>query len=130
MLPTCEASLLPVPAPGAGAAQARTRLGSALGQHPVAGRARGAPAGDARDHPPSARIGTAPAPGRAAGLGESDLIAAVAATGLDGEAIRNVRLLEQFVLFEVPSGEAVRVAGSVDCTDVRGHTLRLELAKG
>ena len=40
--------------------------------------------------------------GRAAGLAEADLIAAVAATGLDGEAIRNVRLLERFMLFEVP----------------------------
>jgi ATP-dependent RNA helicase DeaD len=68
--------------------------------------------------------------GRAAGLAESDLIGAVAAIGLDGEAIRNVRLLERFVLFEVPSEEAARVADSVDGTDVRGHTLRLELAKG
>jgi ATP-dependent RNA helicase DeaD len=68
--------------------------------------------------------------GRAAGLVESDLISAVAATGLDGEAIRNVRLLERFVLFEVPSEEAARVADSVDGTEVRGHTLRLELAKG
>jgi ATP-dependent RNA helicase DeaD len=68
--------------------------------------------------------------GRAAGLAESDLIAAVARTGLDGEAIRNVRLLEQFMLFEVPADQAARVADSVDGTDVRGHTLRLELAKG
>jgi ATP-dependent RNA helicase DeaD len=68
--------------------------------------------------------------GRAAGLAESDLIAAVAATGLDGEAIRNVQLLEQFMLFEVPAEQATRVADSVDGTDVRGHTLRLELAKG
>ena len=68
--------------------------------------------------------------GRAAGLAESDLIGAVAATGLDGEAIRNVRVLERFALFEVPSDEAARVADSVDGTDVRGHTLRLELAKG
>jgi ATP-dependent RNA helicase DeaD len=68
--------------------------------------------------------------GRAAGLAEADLIAAVAATGLDGEAIRNVRLLERFVLFEVPADQATRVADSVDGTDVRGHTLRLELAKG
>jgi ATP-dependent RNA helicase DeaD len=68
--------------------------------------------------------------GRAAGLAESDLISAVAATGLDGEAIRNVRLLEQFMLFEVPADQAARVADSVDGTDVRGHTLRLELAKG
>ena len=59
---------------------------------------------------------------------EADLIAAVHATGLDGEAIRNVRLLENFVLFEVPAEQAERVTGSVDGTDVRGHTLRLELA--
>src|SRR5215213_8539714 len=68
--------------------------------------------------------------GRAAGLAEADLISAVASTGLDGEAIRNVRLLERFMLFEVPAEQAARVARSVDCTDVRGHTLRLELAKG
>jgi len=68
--------------------------------------------------------------GRAAGLAESDLISAVAATGLDGEAIRNVRLLERFMLFEVPAAEAARVADSVDGTDVRGYTMRLELAKG
>jgi ATP-dependent RNA helicase DeaD len=68
--------------------------------------------------------------GRAAGLVESDLIGAVAATGLDGEAIRNVRLLERFVLFEVPTDHAARVADSIDGTDVRGHKLRLELAKG
>ena len=52
----------------------------------------------------------------------------MAATGLDGEAIRNVRLLEHFLLFEVPAEQAERVTGSVDGTDVRGHTLRLELA--
>jgi ATP-dependent RNA helicase DeaD len=68
--------------------------------------------------------------GRAAGLAEADLISAVTATGLDGEAIRNVRLLERFALFEVPADQAARVADTVDGTDVRGHTLRLELAKG
>ena len=68
--------------------------------------------------------------GRAAGLAEADLISAVTATGLDGEAVRNVRMLERFALLEVPAADAVRVAGAVDGTDVRGHTLRLELAKG
>jgi ATP-dependent RNA helicase DeaD len=68
--------------------------------------------------------------GRAAGLAEADLIHAVAAeTGLDGEAIRNVRLLERFALLEVPAQEAERVAGAVDGTSVRGHTLRLETAR-
>ena len=68
--------------------------------------------------------------GRAAGLAEADIIHAVAAgAGLDGEAIRNVRLLERFALLEVPADEAQRVAGAVDGTDVRGHTLRLEPAR-
>jgi ATP-dependent RNA helicase DeaD len=68
--------------------------------------------------------------GRAAGLAEADIIHAVAAGGgLDGEAIRNVRLLERFALLEVPAKDAVRVADAVDGTDVRGHTLRLEPAR-
>jgi ATP-dependent RNA helicase DeaD len=68
--------------------------------------------------------------GRAAGLAEADIIHAVAAgAGLDGEAIRNVRLLERFALLEVPADDAERVAGAVDGTDVRGHILRLEPAR-
>src|SRR5215208_539529 len=68
--------------------------------------------------------------GRAAGLAEADIIHAVAAgAGLDGEATRNVRMLVRFALLEVPAGEAERVAGAVDGTDVRGHTLRLETAR-
>ena len=68
--------------------------------------------------------------GRAAGLAEADLIHAVTSqTGLDGEAVRNVRLLERFALLEVPAAEAARVAGAVDGTAVRGHTLRIERAR-
>ena len=68
--------------------------------------------------------------GRAAGLAEADLIHAVAAgAGLDGEAIRNVRLLERFALLEVPAADAERVAGAVDGTEVRGHVLRVEPAR-
>jgi ATP-dependent RNA helicase DeaD len=68
--------------------------------------------------------------GRAAGLAEADIVHAVAAgAGLDGEAIRNVRVLERFALLEVPAQEAERVAGAVDGTDVRGHILRLETAR-
>ena len=68
--------------------------------------------------------------GRAAGLAEADLIHVVAVeAGLDGEAIRNVRMLERFALLEVPAGEAERVADAVDGTSVRGHTLRLEAAR-
>jgi ATP-dependent RNA helicase DeaD len=68
--------------------------------------------------------------GRAAGLAEADLIHAVTAqAGLDGEAVRNVRLLERFALLEVPADEADRVAGAVTGTAVRGHTLRVEPAR-
>src|SRR3954447_25388697 len=68
--------------------------------------------------------------GRAAGLAEADLIHAVTSqAGLDGEAVRNVRLLERFALLEVPAAEADRVAGAVSGTAVRGHTLRVEPAR-
>jgi len=68
--------------------------------------------------------------GRAAGLAEADLIHAVTSqAGLDGEAVRNVRLLERFALLEVPAGDAERVAGAVDGTAIRGHTLRIEPAR-
>jgi ATP-dependent RNA helicase DeaD len=52
--------------------------------------------------------------GRAAGLEPSDIIHAItAATGLDGEAVRNVRVLERFAFVEVPAGEAERVVSEV-----------------
>ncbi len=69
--------------------------------------------------------------GRAAGLEPSDIIHAItAATGLDGEAVRNVRVLERFALVEVPEREVHRVVELVDGSEVRGHRLRLEPAKG
>jgi ATP-dependent RNA helicase DeaD len=52
--------------------------------------------------------------GRAAGLEPSDIVQAItAATGLDGEAVRNVRVLERFAFVEVPAGEAERVVNEV-----------------
>jgi ATP-dependent RNA helicase DeaD len=67
--------------------------------------------------------------GRAAGLEPSDLIHAITgATGLDGEAVRNVRVLERFAFLEVPAGDAERVVERVSGTVVRGHELRLEPA--
>jgi ATP-dependent RNA helicase DeaD len=69
--------------------------------------------------------------GRAAGLEPSDIIHAItSATGLDGESVRNVRLLEQFAFVEVPEADAQRVVDLVTGTEVAGHKLRLELAKG
>jgi ATP-dependent RNA helicase DeaD len=64
--------------------------------------------------------------GRAAGLSEADLIAAVHGAGLDGEAIRRVRLLERFALLEVPGADAERVVAALDGTELNGHSLALE----
>jgi ATP-dependent RNA helicase DeaD len=64
--------------------------------------------------------------GRAAGLSEADLIAAVHSAGLDGEAIRHVRLLERFALLEVPGDEAERVVAALQGTQLNGHALALE----
>jgi ATP-dependent RNA helicase DeaD len=68
--------------------------------------------------------------GRAAGLEPSDIIHAItAATGLDGEAVQNVRVLERFAFVEVPAPEAERVVERVRGTQIRGHELLLEPAR-
>jgi ATP-dependent RNA helicase DeaD len=68
--------------------------------------------------------------GRAAGLEPSDIIHSItAATGLDGESVRNVRLLERFAFVEVPEREADRVVELVSGTEVRGRRLLLEAAR-
>jgi len=67
--------------------------------------------------------------GRAAGLEPADIVHAItAATGLDGAAVRNVRVLERFAFVEVPADEAQRVIEQVKGTEVRGHPLQLERA--
>jgi ATP-dependent RNA helicase DeaD len=66
--------------------------------------------------------------GRATGLEPSDLIHAItAATGLDGEAIRNVRVLERFAFVEMPASEAGRVIQCGDRLEVLGQPLRIDL---
>src|SRR3954462_7168610 len=62
--------------------------------------------------------------GRHEGVEAADLIAAITAGGLDGEAVRNVRILERFALVEVPADEASRVVESV--TEVHGRPVALE----
>jgi ATP-dependent RNA helicase DeaD len=69
--------------------------------------------------------------GRAAGLEVADLVGAVTAgAGLDGEAVRNVRLLDRFAFLEVPEADAERVVHAVSGRKVRGAELRVERAKG
>ena len=68
--------------------------------------------------------------GRAAGLSEADVVELVHRAGLDGNAIRNVRVLERFALLEVPEAEVDRVVEFVDGTEVGGLKLRIEPAAG
>ena len=64
--------------------------------------------------------------GRAAGLEPSDIIHAITvASGLDGEAVRNVRVLERFALVEVPEKDADRVVERVGASE----GLRIESAR-
>ena len=48
---------------------------------------------------------------------------------LDGEDVRNVRVLERFSFLEVPAARAGEVVDKVSGNEVRGVTLRLEVAK-
>jgi ATP-dependent RNA helicase DeaD len=71
--------------------------------------------------------------GRADGLEPKDVIRAITtATGLDGEAIRNLRMLDRFAFLDVPAAEAERVVEQVDGTTVgdTDHRLRLEPLRG
>ena len=68
--------------------------------------------------------------GRSAGLEVADLVTAVTrATGLDGEAVRNVRVLERFSFLEVPESDVPEVLERVNGTTVNGTTLTLETAR-
>ncbi len=82
------------------------------------------PAGDGGQ-----RVKLIVAAGHAHGLQPKDLIHAItAATGLDGESVHNVRMLDRFALLEVPAGEAPRVLEQVEGTEIEGHRLHLALA--
>ncbi len=48
---------------------------------------------------------------------------------LDGEDVRNVRVLERFSFVEVPADRAQEVVEKVTGNEVRGVALRLEVAK-
>jgi ATP-dependent RNA helicase DeaD len=65
--------------------------------------------------------------GRAAGLRVSDIVSAVtSSTGLDGEAVRDVRVLERFSFLSVPAGESARVIEALDGHEIGGRPLSLE----
>jgi ATP-dependent RNA helicase DeaD len=57
--------------------------------------------------------------GRAAGLRVADIVGAVTAkAGLDGEAVRDVMVLDRFSFLSVPEGEAERVIEALDGTKI------------
>jgi len=68
--------------------------------------------------------------GRAEGIEVADLVHAVTgAAGIDGEAVRDVRVLERFSFLSVPRSEAERVVDAVNGARVDGATLRVEIAR-
>jgi ATP-dependent RNA helicase DeaD len=69
--------------------------------------------------------------GRSADVEPSDIIHAItAATGLDGEAVRNVRMLERFTFLEVPERAADQVVQELSGSRLAGLQLALESVRG
>ncbi len=68
--------------------------------------------------------------GRQKGIEPADVVSAVVnGSHLDGEDVRNVRVLERFSFVEVPAERAQEVVDKVTGNQVRGVELRLEVAK-
>jgi ATP-dependent RNA helicase DeaD len=71
------------------------------------------------------------ASGRAGGVRVADIVGAVtSATGLDGEAVRDVQVLDRFSFLSVPATEADRVIDALRGSTVRGNPVRLERVAG
>jgi ATP-dependent RNA helicase DeaD len=67
------------------------------------------------------------ASGRERGLSVAEIVAAVtSAAGLDGEAVRDVQVLERFSFVSVPEAEAARVVEALSGREMHGRPLRLE----
>jgi ATP-dependent RNA helicase DeaD len=65
--------------------------------------------------------------GKAAGLRVADIVGAVtSSTDLDGEAIRDVLVLDRFSFLSVPSAEVDRVIDALDGHSIRGRELSLQ----
>jgi ATP-dependent RNA helicase DeaD len=65
--------------------------------------------------------------GRAAGLRVADIVGAVTSkTDLEGEAVRDVLVLDRFSFLAVPAGEVDRVIEALDGQELRGRELSLQ----
>jgi ATP-dependent RNA helicase DeaD len=68
--------------------------------------------------------------GHAAGLSVADIVAAVTSSaGLDGEAVRDVLVLDRFSFLSVPEAEADRVIEALHEQPLNGRSLSLERVK-
>jgi ATP-dependent RNA helicase DeaD len=68
--------------------------------------------------------------GRSQGIEPADLVGAIVDhSHLDGEDVRNVRVLQRFSFVEVPADRAPEVVTKVTGNETRGVKLRLEVAK-
>ncbi len=68
--------------------------------------------------------------GRVQGLDPADVVGAIVqGSGLEGEDVTAVRVLERFALAQVPADRAEEVVRGVSDRDVRGVALRLEVAR-
>jgi ATP-dependent RNA helicase DeaD len=68
--------------------------------------------------------------GRAHGFEPADIVSAIVDNcHLDGEDVRNVRVLERFSFVDVPADRAGEVVEKVNGNEVRGVALRLEVTK-
>ena len=69
--------------------------------------------------------------GRASGLEVADIVSAItSSTGLDGEAVHDVVVLERYALLSVPSADADRVVQALSDTTVRRRKLVAERVGG
>jgi ATP-dependent RNA helicase DeaD len=69
--------------------------------------------------------------GRQAGLRVADIVGAVTSSaGLDGEAVRDVLVLDRFSFLSVPEAEAERVIGALNGRELQGRALSLERVAG
>src|SRR5438067_360229 len=65
--------------------------------------------------------------GRASGLRVADIVGAVtSAAGLEGEAVRDVMVLDRFSFLSVPAGEAERVIDALDGSELSGAPVHLQ----
>jgi ATP-dependent RNA helicase DeaD len=69
--------------------------------------------------------------GRAQDIEPGDIVHAItAATGLDGESVRNVRMLERFTFVEVPDTAADDVVSQLTGRELAGRPVALERVRG